>query len=206
MAGKPLKRALITELERLTREWDEEGTATPLDFAIDWIESGNTLSQLARQMNKTLGLKPPREISRSMLGRYLETIAPDAEEQMRAARRRGAHGLIDQSIDIADDANDKDSAAAARVQVGVRQWTAERWNKDELGGQQKGMQVQVNIGALHHAALVAREKAGEESAALPDVAARASHQSDAKSLAPGTAIDTAIAQDAEVVSIEPATS
>lgn len=101
----------------------------------------------------------------------------ETNARLTRAREEGAHRLAEQSLDIADKARPED-VQVARLQVSTRQWVAEKWNARELG-QKQGATVQINVGALMLAALQAP---------------------------PPTAIPAAIADEAEVLSLDSATS
>jgi hypothetical protein len=66
-----------------------------------------------------------------------------------------SHGLAEETLSIADEAQHAVSAhevAAAKLRIETRRHLAGVWNRDQYG-EQKGPQVQVNIGALHLDAL-----------------------------------------------------
>ena len=200
---------MIAELDRMTREQlGDEGNV--LDFAVDWVESGKTVLQLAYAVSKNIGLEIDgvQEISRSMLERYLFGLSDDANARLKAAQRPGARGLTDQSIEIADSAESKDDAATARVKVSARQWLAERWDRETFGTP-KQAPVQINFGSIHLESL--RRRSIEESSDGADIAlARVSSVPDQPVSQEGesgsSAIADAIVVDAEVVNIEPTTS
>lgn len=185
---------MIEELGRMTREWDE--SATVLEFLLDWTASGKRLTQLAQTINKRRDLPEDTGVSRAMVSSYANSLAPDADRQLAAARKPGAHALTDESLDIADAAKDKDSAAAARVQVGARQWLAERWNREDLG-QQKAPLIQLNVNTMHLDALRRMTLSEGETDADPVMRARVSSEPDRL---------VSATEDATDVSIEPATA
>lgn len=141
MAGKPKRTAMIAELDRLTRAELGEG-ATHLDYADLWVSSGGTILGLARKLGEGCGL----EIYREALSKYLTSLPAPPTGTLAQARARGAHALIDESIEIADSATNDDAQASA-LRVKTRQWIAERWNPVDLGVA-KGPSVTVNIGTL----------------------------------------------------------
>jgi hypothetical protein len=202
VAGNARKRAMIAELTRLAAEADAESV---LDFVLMWTESGKTLTQLADKVNEVLDTEIDVDLLAGMISRYTRTLGPNVEEQIALARKRGAFRLVDQQIAVVDRAHDKDTSAAARVQASARQWTAERWNRDELGQPKQQAGVQINIGSLHLGALRHLEEGGEERASA-SLLPRASHQSLTDQSVGESATPGATVQDAEVLSIEPATS
>jgi len=73
-------------------------------------------------------------------------------DSVRRARQTAALALAEQSIEVLDRANDKDSAAAARAQSAGRQWLAERYDPDTFGNK-KQVNVAISLPAMHLAAL-----------------------------------------------------
>lgn len=147
---------MVAELARRTAEMDSLG-ATALDYAVDWIESGKTLRRLTEEMSDKTG----HEFSRASVGRYLESLAPDAARRLETARRAGAHALVDDALEIVDATEGEESReaiASAKLRADQRTWTAERWNRDDLG-QRQTTQVNVTIAALHIDALRRRATA-----------------------------------------------
>ena len=178
MAGQPKKQAMIAEL---TRRATVEGMSV-LEYAEQWVASGGTILGLAAAISASLNLKDEAAIQREMLRRYLaglEDAAPSTSGALARARPLGAHALAENAIERADKATKEDAAAVA-LQVRARQYLAERWNPTEFG-QSKGTTVNLSIGSLMLEALQA------------PVPAR-------------PVIASVIAEDAEVLSIEPATS
>ena len=98
---------------------------------------------------------------------------------MREARETGAHVLVEDALDIADAATEE-NVQVARLRTTTRTWVAERWNARELASKGPSVALQVNVGTLMLEAL--RQPAID---ALP-------------------AITSAIAEPADVVSVEPA--
>lgn len=141
---------------RRTAEMDVLG-ATPLDYAVDWIESGKTLRRLTEEMSDKTG----HDFSRASVTRYLESLAPDAARRLDAARRKGAHGLVDDALEIVDATEGEESReaiASAKLRADTRLWAAERWNRDDLG-QRQTANVNVTVGVLHIDALRRRSTA-----------------------------------------------
>lgn len=127
MPGQPRKRALVAALERRARETFEDGDkhpadqATHLDYVCVWVESGRTMLSLMREIEGETGYSFPA----AMLGNYLRMTFPDATARLDAARDVGAHAMLDETIDIADD---DDDAQRARNRIAVRQYVAGSWN------------------------------------------------------------------------------
>lgn len=76
--------------------------------------------------------------------------------EVAQARKEGAHALMSQTIDIADETAEfalVDPLRSAEQRIKVRQHLAARLNRDDYGEQQRGAQVTVNIAGLHLDAL-----------------------------------------------------
>lgn len=175
LPGQPLKRKLIAELERRTREaFEDEPEATHMDFVEDWQARGFTLNKLGQEcgLGENMGEFISRYLSRTF-GK--ENVSP----RLADARARGAHRMVDQTLDLADKATE-DDVQVKRLQVATLQWTAEAWNRTDYG-KQRGPVVNVSIAELHLEALKA---------------VNAKH----------SALPAAIAVDAEVLSIEESTT
>lgn len=181
---------MIAELERRTRElFEDEPNATPLDFAVDYVASGGTLTDLAAELTEKLGFN----VSRHQLSGYLHmTFGDEAALRLAKARREGAHGLAESTLGIAAGADSKDAAQRARVEVNARQWLAGQWNRDEFG-QQKQAPIQINLGSLHLDALRIHAQSERESPSPPAPARLISAESDP------SAIPGAIPQPDDVV-------
>jgi hypothetical protein len=77
-------------------------------------------------------------------------------EQIASARRDGAHALMSQTLDIADETAEfalVDPLRSAEQRIKVRQHLAARLNREDYGDQGKGVNVSVNIAGLHLDAL-----------------------------------------------------
>jgi len=78
-------------------------------------------------------------------------------KEMRAAM---ADGLLDEMLEIAD-GSDASSIAQDRERIRVRQWLAERWNREEYGAPAAaGVNVLLSVGELHLTALKSRARDG----------------------------------------------
>lgn len=85
------------------------------------------------------------------------TVAAKVER----ARREGAAAMASQTVDIADELAKKvkaDPVRVAQARIGTRQWLAGKRNREAFG-EQRGPQVQLNIGALHLTAARAAQHA-----------------------------------------------
>lgn len=163
MAGRPLRRALIAEIEKRARahfedeDLPQDERASHLDYIISWVQDGNTVLQLANEVKESTGLP----ISSQQLGRYIRDF-PQGAERVQEARQQGAHSMVDQAIDIVDNAApERDAVRKAQAQASVRTWVAERWNRKDLGAP-KGPAVQISINTMHLDALRRRSNASAQ--------------------------------------------
>lgn len=94
-------------------------------------------------------------LSKTALLEWLEE-APERAEAATRARTRAAHALVDEALQIADEADEENALAIqkAKLRTQVRQWTAERWNKKDYGAAKA--EVAISITGLHFEALRAR--------------------------------------------------
>ncbi len=157
MAGKPKQKVLIRcLLARAVEELEED--ATTLDYVVSWIESGRTMIELSKALTEDAG----EDITDRYVTRYLMNAYGDEYTgRVAAARRIGAFAMVDQAIDIVDEAPtfDKTSLAKAVARANVRQWTAERFNRKELGAPKDAGTTNITINSLHIDALRARNAA-----------------------------------------------
>lgn len=152
---------MIAELaRRAAAEIGED--ASPLDYVVNWIENGDTITALAESVGNAIG----EPIARMMLSNYLNN-QEDAEQRLSAARVRGAHAMVEQSRSIVDaPLETREEIAAAKLRSDVRLWAAERYNRPELGTRDAAS-VTVNVNVLHMDALRTRVVATVEQPALP---------------------------------------
>ena len=151
MSGKPKRRAILVALEARTREHFEvpDGEPSPysiLDYAVAWIENGQTLRRLADDLAVELGFPLWQGTLVSLL---LETGGSEQvsenERRLSNARARGGHAAVEDAQAIVDaPMADQVDVSAAASRARVRLWTAERWNRAELG---KAPEVQIAISA-----------------------------------------------------------
>lgn len=175
MAGSPLKRR-ATEILRARAVAQLGEDADILDLACDWIASGRSISALAQDISREIGA-----VSRPLLSSILNNAAPDASDRLNAARREGASALVEIATQIADDTEATTAAVMkARLQVGTRQWLAERMDAASYG--QKGTTVNINVGALMLDALRQPPPIAEISAPTPVAALGAGEDVDYETL------------------------
>jgi DNA-directed RNA polymerase subunit F len=79
--------------------------------------------------------------------------SPEHADLFTRARVRAAHDLVEETLEIADNA-DPEYVQKAKLMVTTRQWTAERWNRKDYG--QAKAEVAISISGLHIEALKRR--------------------------------------------------
>ena len=155
---------MVAELERRAADM-ENGDETPLDYACEWIGSGKTILQLAKDLSYAIN-KSDDYIRRFMLSGYLNGLE-DGPERLEDARRQGAGGLADQSLEVVDEeVSSKEDVSRNRNRADHRLRLAGFWDRATYGeSKQAGVNVQLNFGDLHLDAL--RQRAMPEAAAAP---------------------------------------
>lgn len=158
MAGRARTKALLDALQARTRDYFEVTDAvsddephTILDYVADWIESGNTIKELAADLTTTLDHEVT--YARIMAVLRAEHGSESTDLALDASRARASHSLAETAMEIVDapaDSNVDVSRAASRART--RQWMAERYNPAKFGSQ-KGVSLNVSIGSLHLDAL-----------------------------------------------------
>lgn len=151
MAGRPKHRAMVAQLAGYAAEMDMEG-ATVLDFVVDWVASGRTVYDLARQV----GADTKLDVTREMVSRYVNGLEEDASERIASARTRGATAMVEEAKAIVDEKRDtREELTRAKNQAEMRMWFAERLDRAAFGAP-KQQPVQVTIQTLHLDALRSR--------------------------------------------------
>lgn len=146
---------MIAELERRTREYFEVASGEPcehtaLDFACAWIENAGTMASLAHEMSRVCGF----DLVGGQVATYLRHQFPsESESRLALARAHSAHALSDEAREIVDaPASEQVDVSRAASRARVRHWTAERYNRRDLGSQ-VAPSVTISIGSLHLDAL-----------------------------------------------------
>lgn len=169
---------MIAALERRTRAELDDDAATHTDYAIAWLESGGTVLSLADALSADI----EQPVMRATLSRYLSELDAEWEERGRRARARGSYAMVEDAVQQAEKDHHKDNVPLAKLRVDTKLKVAAMFNRDEFG-ERKGQTIALNIGALHIGAM-------RHAAALRE----------------GTATAGAIAEEAQVVSIDDATT
>ena len=150
LAGRPKQRALVAELERRARE-EIGDEATSLDYVVAWVASGKTQLALVNEISRTTG----HEIMHATMAKYLrDRFGDEASVRLEAARREGAHVMVDDAIEIIEDADtsSRERLQHAKMKADIRMWTAGKFNREQYG-ENKGAHVQISIAGLHLDAL-----------------------------------------------------
>lgn len=161
MPGRPLRRAMIQELEARATEAELPDI---LSYIEGWLESGQTFQDLAQDIAVAIG-KP---LSRSMVSTYVNSL-PDAPQRITQARAAGAHAHADKALELADTVKPQaDEIAKVNTQIRLRQWLAEKQNK-EAYGQSSKVEVTHTLNTLHLDALRARHIPAPHLPGTPEV-------------------------------------
>ncbi len=148
MAGRPLRRAMIQELERRAEDAELPDVLT---YVSQWLAGGQTIQELAQDMSCPDG----PSFSRTLLGTYVNTL-PDAAQRLTEARAQAAHAHTDKALELADNVKPQpDEIAKVNTQIRLRQWLAEKQNR-EAYGQTSKVEVTHTLNTLHLDALRAR--------------------------------------------------
>jgi hypothetical protein len=167
MAGRPRRTAMVTKLQQLTRDYFEDETHTPLDFAVAWTERGRTLTALAAYVTEQIHglasgapLKPGQfDISRHMITSYLDEVGGEGTSvRLTSARRSGAHGMVEEGVQTLDTSrDDRDTINANERRLTARERLAAVWNK-EFAKAGNNTNVLVSFGQMHLDALRTRQQ------------------------------------------------
>lgn len=153
---------MIAELQR--RAAEEHGDANAvIEYVEDYVASGKTLTDLAKSISAVCRT----HVMRESLSKFIHSLGENGEIEARLlrARARGAHSIAEETLVIADEA-DEDDVQVAALKVKTRQWLAGKWNRDEFA-EQKGTNVSISFNSLHLDALRTRATAvGSVSPAL----------------------------------------
>lgn len=139
MTGRPKLREFVRRLEEASAA---AGHETPMDYVLERIANGDSLSKIALEVGN---------MSRWTLYLWIK----QDEERLRIyehAREVGAAALVDQAQEILDTADVKNPAAvmSARNRAAFRQWQAAMQDRKTFGRPTApATQVNLSIGALH---------------------------------------------------------
>lgn len=156
MAGKRRQRDILNVLDQLAAETmpHEEGEepAVALDYVLDWVGEGHTMTALATKISGMLGY----EVFRGLIYKSLRQRTPNVTELIQARRAEdAAHSLVEQAQDIIDDPTNtatRERLQHAKQRAEFRQWRAKTLAPNDYGDK-KTVDVNINLPAAHLAAL-----------------------------------------------------
>lgn len=158
MAGRPRRTAMIAELTRRTLSYFEDESHNAFDYVLAWTHEGYTMTALAADITKGLNggnMLGPMQITRNMLMTYMRELVgvERVDNELRGARREGAHGLVESGIQTLDSgSNERDAANANKLRLEARERLAATWNRAEFA-RNAGVQVNVSFASQHLNAL-----------------------------------------------------
>lgn len=159
MAGRPMRRRMLIELDRRAQEYRNEhelgAEFTSLDYVCEWVAGGATMRDLIRDMNTTAELG--MDVGSGLLSSWVNS-SKEGKVKMAEARAIASHILAEDGMDILDEADeDRDALTKAKARSDYRRWLASVWNPKQYGNQQPQLAVNVNLAQLHIEAMRKRE-------------------------------------------------
>ena len=131
MAGTPIKRKLIADIEK----------SGGFEYILSTIVDGGSIQDLASSFG----------VSRKFLSEFLNKD-PEQKIALKQARKMKAETLADQALQLVDAVEENPNAISkAREQASIRKWLAGVHDPDTYG--QKQANVTINVGDLHLDAL-----------------------------------------------------
>jgi hypothetical protein len=149
MPGRPLASQVTVALAaRAARDVGEGATA--LDYVVYFLESGGTILKLASELEADLGGAPSRQI----VSHVVHRLSDDAPKRVADARRVGATAMVEEAVQIIDDADTsrRETLQHAKHRGDVRLWLAERSDPSAWGATAK-LTGNVSFGDLYLEAL-----------------------------------------------------
>jgi hypothetical protein len=153
MVGQPITMKFIADIDaRGGEEW-----------LFDMVADGKTVKWIMETHFP--------ELSRAMFYRYIYAGGEERDKRFKVARKVGAGMLIEEALEILDDADatTKGGASKAKAQAAFRQWLAGKFNKEEYGDEHPNALpagTVLNIGQLHLHAL--RSEGSPDNQLIPD--------------------------------------
>lgn len=121
---------------------------TVLEYAVEWLENGKTLVQLAASVNDKLGTDEDY-VTRSMISRYLNDEL-DGTDALAAARNEGAHGMAEGAITVIDEAAEsREEIARNKNRADLRLRLAGFLNPQYRDQRGTNVNLQINDGRAH---------------------------------------------------------
>jgi hypothetical protein len=206
LAGRPRERALVLELEQRARVHFEGEPHTILDYVCEWLADGKTMRALGNELSDKVNLDLSHAHIMAALTRHFDKA--EVTERLAEARERGAYAMVDDAVEDAVRVKHKDDVPAVRVRNDARFWTAQRFNRRNLGEPKPGVNVTLNVAALHLDAMRQRSTERVSEAESPMRVRSIDQRSlmDESTVDESGAIAGAIVEDAQVLSIEDTTS
>jgi hypothetical protein len=169
LLADPLVPAYISAPVRVVQTARVIDQAGGLDFVLEKLHGGDTLSRLARTLRLSAG----------DIRRWANALPPAEQQQIQMAEESGASTLAEQTIDILDvaaervedheDVKASDILNAAEKRANARRWYAERRHK-EMWSPKATTEVNVSFGAIFIDALRRRTvPSAAASAALVEI-------------------------------------
>jgi hypothetical protein len=146
MAGQPIRRKLVAQLEREAAALSEERgeQLSVLDVVFERVSGGEKMGNIGLELAKKCDLKISFLTASSVLSAWVNK-QDGGREMLAQARAEAAH---------ADDVSeDKQAIAKAKLQSDNRQWLASKWNRKAYGQDAQIAVNTYNLGALHIDAL-----------------------------------------------------
>ncbi len=148
MAARPKERKLKATLTTLAKR-DLGNDATSTDWVVSKIESGVTVTALAKALEVEMG----ESCSRGWVSSVLNRLSPDAKTRIQEARKEAAGVLIDEALSITDEpVGSTADVQRNRMRADTRMKIAGWWDRESYGDS-KAVSVELNFGALHLDAL-----------------------------------------------------
>lgn len=174
MAGQPVKRQIIAELERRAALQSTEAEPfTALDYIHDYIAAGSTMLALADELGKAL----KRNVSAGVITTWAHST-PEGRALLAQARALAAHSFAEEALQIVDDADEEKSALLkARLRAEQRMRLASKWNRKDYGDEPLvALNQTLNMGQMHLDALRQRSIEAKAVPVLPPAAEGADYE------------------------------
>lgn len=165
MAGQPLRRAMVAELERRAAAAStEDEPLTAIDYVCQRTAGGDTLREIARDIGQVIGHP---DFQSGTLSSWINS-SPDWRAKIALARSVSADILAEDAGEILDDADeDRDAIAKAKARADYRMWLASKRNRAVYGADTAQVAVQVNLPDLHIDAMRRRQVEAKVTPLLP---------------------------------------
>ncbi len=132
MASQPVKQQLLDDID--VNGWDA---------VFERVASGESQTSIAKSFGVSQGF-----FSRVM------NLDPARTRAFREAKRQAATYYAERAMDLADNVEPKrDAIAKVREQIGVLKWLATAGDREQYGDAMPGVNISLNVGELHLAAL-----------------------------------------------------